>query len=249
MDGVVLVLDCIAGTLADALLLARLGTDEPSANAGLVAALYLADATRGHCRRARAADLDPPQPIDPPEPVDPPAEEIRDSAGRVYRLREVQAAPSLPELRWTQSEDPCSRAPVALTLRDVVAAVESYEPALSLTARAISAAACSAGVSSQRLAQEAQRLAISPIVLNRGLRECVQHHLSRGVSMSEIAIRCGRTKRDRAGNRSGETTWLARRIGLLPEAGREGPTPWVHSDTLALIARSGLGVSPREVEL
>jgi hypothetical protein len=32
-----------------------------------------------------------------------------------------------------------------------------------------------------------------------------------------------------------------------------GPTgrrnPWVHSDTLALIARDGLGVAPREVEL
>jgi hypothetical protein len=67
--------------------------------------------------------------------------------------------------------------------------------------------------------------------------------------MSTIAIRCGRVKRDRRGNESGETSWLARRLGLLPEAGQVMPTPWIHSDVLALIARRGLGVSPREVEL
>jgi hypothetical protein len=67
--------------------------------------------------------------------------------------------------------------------------------------------------------------------------------------MSEIAIRCGRVKRDRRGNESGETSWLARRLGLLPEGGQSTPTPWIHSDVLALIARSGLGLSPREVEL
>jgi hypothetical protein len=67
--------------------------------------------------------------------------------------------------------------------------------------------------------------------------------------MSEIAIRCGRVKRDSRGNESGETSWLARRLGMLPEGGHETPTPWVHSDVLALIARRGLGISPREVEL
>ena len=63
-----------------------------------------------------------------------------------------------------------------------------------------------------------------------------------------IAMRCGRVKRDRRGNVSGETSWLARRIGQLPEGGEDQPTPWVHTDTLALIARDGLGLSPREVE-
>jgi hypothetical protein len=67
--------------------------------------------------------------------------------------------------------------------------------------------------------------------------------------MSEIAVRCGRVKRDGKGNVSGETSWLARRIGLLPEGGQSRPTPWIHSDVLALIARDGLGASPREVEL
>jgi hypothetical protein len=66
--------------------------------------------------------------------------------------------------------------------------------------------------------------------------------------MSEIAMRCGRIKRDATGNESGETSWLARRLGLLPEGGRRHLTPWIHSDVLALIARDGLGLSPREVE-
>ena len=34
--------------------------------------------------------------------------------------------------------------------------------------------------------------------------------------MSEIATRCGRVKRDSRGNESGETSWLARRLGILP---------------------------------
>ena len=87
-------------------------------------------------------------------------------------------------------------------------------------------------------------------MLDRGLRESVLDAVERqGLSMSEIAIRCGRVKLDRNGNESGETSWLARRLGLLPEGGRDAPTPWVHSDVLALIARCGLGISPREVEL
>jgi hypothetical protein len=67
--------------------------------------------------------------------------------------------------------------------------------------------------------------------------------------MSEIAIRCGRVKRDTRGSSSGQTSWLARRIGQLPEGGQDSPTPWVHTDVLALIARDGIGVSPNEVEL
>jgi hypothetical protein len=71
----------------------------------------------------------------------------------------------------------------------------------------------------------------------------------RSLTMSEITIRCGRFKRDARGNCHGDTSWLARRIGLAPENGRGAPTPWVHSDVLALVARQGLGISPREVEL
>ena len=86
-------------------------------------------------------------------------------------------------------------------------------------------------------------------MLNRRLREVVLATIGRNeLSMSEIAIRCGRVKRDSRGNESGETSWLGRRLGLLPEGGQRTPTPWIHSDVLGLIARSGLGLSPREVE-
>jgi hypothetical protein len=60
---------------------------------------------------------------------------------------------------------------------------------------------------------------------------------------------CGRVKRDRRGNGSGETSWLARRVGLVASEPGGRPNPWVHSDTLALIAREGLGLAPRDVEL
>jgi hypothetical protein len=96
---------------------------------------------------------------------------------------------------------------------------------------------------------ELERLLRSSVVLNRRLREAVVRQVLAGESMSEIAIRCGRFKRDRRGRRSGETSWLARRIGHMPEGGQTRPTPWIHSDTLALIARDGLGLSPHEVEL
>jgi hypothetical protein len=90
----------------------------------------------------------------------------------------------------------------------------------------------------------------SHIVLNRGLREAVVDAVTcNAVTLSEIAIRCGRIKREENGKESGETSWLARRIGLLPEGGHEAPTPWVSSHVLALIARDGLGVAPREVEV
>jgi hypothetical protein len=105
-------------------------------------------------------------------------------------------------------------------------------------------------LSTSCLTAELTRLDESPVVLNRRLREAVAHTLADGeLSMSEIAMRCGRVKRDRRGRLSGETSWLARRIGQLPEGGEDQPTPWVHSDTLALIARDGLGMSPNEVEL
>jgi hypothetical protein len=135
-----------------------------------------------------------------------------------------------------------------VTLRDVVGTLQDYEPARSMTAHALEdPPPADVGVGSLRL--ELARLLRSPVVLNRALREAVARQVLAGTTMSEIAIRCGRFKRDRRGNRSGETSWLARRIGQMPEGGEVRPTPWIHSDTLALIARDGLGLSPHEVEL
>ena len=65
-------------------------------------------------------------------------------------------------------------------------------------------------VSIALLRAELVRTQESPIVLNRALRAAVVDAVERrGQSMSEIAMRCGRIKRDSAGNASGETSWLA----------------------------------------
>jgi hypothetical protein len=69
------------------------------------------------------------------------------------------------------------------------------------------------------------------------------------VSLSAIALACGRVKRDRRGRIAGETSWLGRRVGLLADSDTRVCNPWVHSDVLALIARDGRGIDPREVEL
>jgi hypothetical protein len=158
---------------------------------------------------------------------------------------------SIPELRWRCDEDvtlPERREP--LSVRDTIAALESYEPVRTLTASAIRRHRIDGAASVALLRAELVRVNESPIVLNRSLREAVLATTERdALSMSEIAMRCGRIKRDAAGNESGETSWLARRVGLLPEGGRDTPTHWIHTDVLALISRDGLGVSPREVEV
>jgi hypothetical protein len=149
------------------------------------------------------------------------------------------------ELRWRR----LGRDAATVSLRDVIADAEDYEPACATTERALWRWS-GAPVSTTSLAVELARVRHSAIVLNRRLREAVLTRIARGeLSMSEIAMRCGRVKRDPRGNPSGETSWLARRLGLLAEGGQVRPTPWIHSDVLALIARRGLGISPREVEL
>jgi hypothetical protein len=174
-----------------------------------------------------------------------------DRLGCCYRLERLLTGMSIPELRWRRhSSEPGARCARIVSVRDAIARLESYEPVRTLTRRALARHHGDGEVSSTVLRVELRRLQLSPIVLNRRLREVVLETADReGLSMSEIAIRCGRIKRDRCGNESGETSWLARRLGVLPEGGRSSPTPWIHSDVLALIARRGLGISPREVEL
>ena len=246
--GSTLVIDRDAETGHDERLLAHLPADEPAGNAALICSLYAeAETERRHCRRvteldeielplADAADQGPPE-----EPVEGP--------GGVFHLVRMPSRMSIPELRWTQRADgACS---VGLrSLREVIAALEDYEPARSMTAAAIARHARDEALSTTTLRCELARVLESPIVLNRGLREAVLERVERErSSLSEIAIRCGRVKRDSRGGQSGETSWLARRIGLLPEGGQSEPTVWVHSSVLGLISREGLGVSPREVEL
>ena len=174
--------------------------------------------------------------------------EPRCNAGEIYMLASQRNCSSLPQLRWWRVDASFHRSPVSL--REAVGALEDYEPLRGITEAALERAQPGDGLSRTTLRAELARVQRSPIVLNRALREAVLASVRRGdLSMSEIAIRCGRVKHDARGNESGETSWLARRLGLLPEGGQSAPTPWVHSEVLGLIARRGLGVAPREVEL
>jgi hypothetical protein len=256
--GSVLVLDRDRATHGDRRLVAHLAGDEPAENAALVCARYLQDgATDGsRCRLVTADDLRSTpfaeqQPDGAQTEALPADTQLVDRVGNRYALELVQSGMSIPELRW------CRRAPelevsgcAPVCVREVVGALESYEPVFVLTRRALLLHDGAGEVSTALLRAELVRVQESPIVLNRRLREAVLAKVQRdALSMSEIAIRCGRLKRDRRGNASGETSWLARRLGLLAEGGQSTPTPWIHSDVLALIARRGLGISPRDVEL
>ncbi|MGO9321847.1 MAG: hypothetical protein ACLQBY_13745 [Solirubrobacteraceae bacterium] len=254
--GSTLVIDRDRATHGDARLVAHLAADEPAENAALICSRYLQDAAAGasRCRLLTAEDATV-TPFADQRDADlearaaPAGARSVDRLGRCYSLELVHSGMSIPELRW------CRRGPgqasecEPLSLREAIAALESYEPLRALTLRALALRGHDGEVSTTVLRAELARVQESPIVLNRRLREVVLAVVERDeLSMSEIAIRCGRVKRDRRGNESGETSWLARRLGLLPEGGRSTPTPWIHSDVLALIARRGLGVSPREVE-
>jgi len=255
--GSVLVLDRDAATLGDRRLVAHLAADEPPENAAIVSRCYLTQARRGRCRCRLLLPEDLatiPFAGDRHGDSTPTSVTVGNRAidrlGRSYELERLQTGMSIPELRW------CRRAPEReaqgepVSVREAIACLESYEPVRALTHRALELYDRDGAVSITVLRAELARIRESPIVLNRGLREAVLAAAERqGLSMSEIAIRCERIKRDSAGNESGETSWLARRLGLLPEGGRETPTPWIHSDVLALIARNGLGISPREVEV
>jgi hypothetical protein len=249
------VVDRLARTFGDARLLAHLYADEPVENARIVSALYLADERRPRYRRLACEDLKAaPAEVDvvvanSELAVDEPV--LTDRHARTYRLAVAPAGSSIPELRWYR-DLPGNGEPAAelITVREAVGCLERYEPVCSLSARAVHAHRGDPNVSVTELRAELERVRESPIVLNRGRREAVLRAIKRGeVTMSEIAIRCCRVKRAANGNESGETSWLARRIGTLPASGQSAPTAWVHTDVLALIARQGLGVAPREVEV
>jgi hypothetical protein len=245
-----LVIDRFAVSGWDPRLVGRLHADEPAENPRLLARMYLDDERRGRCRPVTDADLT----ASPDGEAPSVSADVRWGAplvagiGVLLQIRRVSDKRGLA-LRWTVTTRTGTDRQV-LPLRQVFGLLQAYEPAASMTRAALAAHPPSAGASVSALRAELDRACNSPIVLNRALRERVERAVAtEGLSMSEIATRCGRVKRSRNGSESGETSWLARRIGQLPEAGRDRPTPWVHSDVLALIARDGLGISPHEVEL
>jgi hypothetical protein len=259
-DGDVLVVDRDAVTLGDYRLVAHLAADEPSENAALVCDYYLCDEHRGRCRRVNAEDLTGRPSVEEessPGPVsgNPRRAELVGRRGEerdyAYRLEPVRTERSGVELRWRRhSRRAGPAAPTPVCVRDVIGALESYEPVCGLTLRAVAIYRDDPQISTAVLRGELARVRESPIVLNRKLRQAVLSAVEhRGLSMSEIAYRCGRVKRGCKGGACGETSWLARRVGVMPESGTDRLGPWVHSDVLALIARDGLGISPREVEL
>jgi hypothetical protein len=255
--GSVLVLDRDAETRGDRRLIAHLGADEPRENAGVVCSRYLEEssAARVRCRALAPEDLrSAPFVAEAPTTPWPEAQrrcsrELVDPSGRAHRLELVDTGMSIPELRWRRWSLPTTPS-CSVSVRDVVAAIERYEPVRMLSQAAVALHGDDPAVSVTVLRAELERVLESPIVLNRGLREVVLATIEREeLSMSQIATRCGRVKRGSRGKESGETSWLARRLGILPEGGHDAPTPWIHSDVLALISRRGLGISPREVEL
>src|SRR4051795_574586 len=244
--GSVLVIDEDAATLTDRRLVAHLSCDEPAANALVVCALYLADPTG---RRARAVvpgdwHRTPGASAGP----DPPGlgRELVARRRRAYRLAVRAAAWGGGELRWT-ARAPGEETAVTAGLREVVGALEAYEPACAMTEQAI-AAPPDPLVSTLALAGELERLRRSRTVLNRPLREAVLAAVDDGLSLSQIAARCGRHKSRSTRPGVGDTSWLARRIGLMPETGRDRPSPWIDAQLMALIAREGLRIDPRTVE-
>jgi hypothetical protein len=259
----VLVVDRDAATLGDRRLVAHLDADEPARNAAVVCERYLEEDQdeRRRCRRVVPDDLTTsPAAVRTEGYRHEIGQEIESWAGetrfldrhaQMYRLELLPTGMSIPELRWLcyprQEQD---GAPQPVSVRETVACLESYEPVRTFTLRALAQHRDDPAISTAVLRSELERIQESPIVLNRRLRHAVLAAVEhQDLSMSEIAIRCGRVKRDSKGNESGETSWLARRLGILPEGGVDRRTPWIHSDVLALIARHGLGISPREVEL
>ncbi|HMH46930.1 MAG TPA: hypothetical protein VK538_04380 [Solirubrobacteraceae bacterium] len=249
-----LVVDRLLDTHADDRLIAHLAADEPPENAQIVCELYLADDSRGRCRRVTSEDFASTASRPPREPRQLEHEEaddgpLCDRAGRCYRLTTVSDDSALASLRWICSSDSASQVEdfEILTLREVIGRLERYEPIRTMTVDALARHGENSDLSTCQLRDELTRVLASPIVLNRRLREAVAREVGYGVSLSVIALRCKRVKRDARGHISGDTSWLARRIGQMPEGGRR-TTPWIHSDTLALIAREGLCREPRELE-
>ncbi|MEA2297661.1 MAG: hypothetical protein QOF77_597 [Solirubrobacteraceae bacterium] len=255
--GSLLVVDRRTPDGSDPRLIAHVTSDEPAVNATIVGELYLADQRRPTCRPLTAADLAPPPASDgvtvsPTQPDATCGPVLLDRHGIRFRLAVVPGGEHRgPELRWLR-EPPAGTPGAAqcVSARRVVGALEDYDPVRSLTGAAIERHRRDPSISVATLGLELRRLGASPIVLNRRLREAVvDASARRGLSLSAIALACGRAKLDRRGRHSGETSWLARRVGLLADEAGRRPNPWVHTDVLALIARDGLGIAPHEVEL
>jgi hypothetical protein len=249
-DGSTLVIDRREGAISDIRLVDRILADEPVLddsidNARLIAKHYLADPSRGRCRVLRPSDLDY---EDEAEEAPVPSETLVARDGTHYRLHAGEAGTSGRTLRWStvRADGSCK----IVSLRTVIGTLEHYEPARSMTIAALTRhARRNKGVRTSILAAELRGLDRGAFVLNRGLREAAIRTVARKeASWSEIALRCGRIHAMARGQRCGDTSWLKRRLGIMPDSASGQVTPWLRAETLALIAH-GLGVDPVSVEI
>ena len=177
-----LVIDRLAGALTDQRLLAHLAHDEPPENARIVTSLYLADPRGRHCRRLALEDLTAiPFASESTPSLDAASRlpengsrELLDERGSRYRLQLERGHMSLPQLRWWRHmPHDASALAQPVTVREAIGSLESYEPIRTLTATALARHKNDPGVSTTVLRAELERINVSPIVLNRGLREAV----------------------------------------------------------------------------
>jgi hypothetical protein len=64
--------------------------------------------------------------------------QLRDLDGLVYRIRRIGPGSSFPQLRWTRSLHAGTDEPFeSVRLRDVVARLQDYQPACSVTAASL----------------------------------------------------------------------------------------------------------------
>jgi hypothetical protein len=248
-----LVIDRLAGAGADERLVAHLAADEPAKNARIVCEAYLADARKA-CRRVQSEDFDraPVHEIAPPDESSEVsvAGQLMDGSGCAYRLEPDWTENAVQEMRWRRLTPCANGRGEAVSVRSVIGALERYEPVLSLTRQAISNVASDPTLSCSVLCAQLRCIEKGRVVLNRRLREAVHDAVDqRELTLSEIAISCGRLRRRSQDCSRPDTTWVRRRIGDACDTTTGRPTAWVSSDVLALIAREGLGVDPREVEV
>jgi hypothetical protein len=255
-----LVIDQLAGTKADPRVVDVLLPDEDPSNAQLIATMYAEDENRGAralvdedlresvAASSHAANGEHEKGREDAESLDH-ADGVVDDDGVRYCVREVDGGKngSPREMRWVRVVGhECE----IVTLRETIAHFESYTPFMAMSEAAASAYGDDQEIAVSTLHSELRRQQASPIVLNRGIREAVLRVVeTEQASLSEIAARCGRSHSGNDATKSGDTTWLQRRIGVRKESGTDAPTHWVHTEVLALIAREGLGIAPHEVEL
>ena len=249
VEGNTLVVDHSDGAVSDVRLVDHILADEPVLdpsidNATLIAELYLADPSRGCCRALCLSDLRPQQAELEALAF---ADVLSAPDGTRYRLDAGELDAAQRSLRWSADGDRGRWAVVSL--RSVIGAVDAYEPARSMTVAALAYhRGRDTNVQVSTLAAELRSLDRGAFVLSHCLREAAQRAVARGeVSWSQLALRCGHSHAVHGGHQCGDTSWLKRRLGIMPDTSTGCTTPWIRSETLALIARA-LGVDPVSVE-